>query len=232
MARAAPYRAIDGSMHSPQCERHLASGIPPVPIAGISMKRRWMPGHWQIGGRSMAERRSTRRLSTARSAIRQGARDVLLQCVHFAFLLFDLVLNEFADAEYTDQALVLDHRQVTDVVGRHQGQAMIQAVALADGHHVGAHDLGDRRIDRGLALKHDLPRVITFRHDADQAVVVSKHDQRTAVLFGHQLQRVDNRGLLLDTPDVATLFVEKLPDAVHEHDLADEWVVWTVRLIR
>ena len=84
---------------------------------------------------------------------------------------------------------VLEHRQVADVLLRHERHALVRRPARFDADHVRRHDLADQRLLRHLAVKDNSSGIVALGEDPLQ--LRSRYDEdSTDIPRGHQLERV------------------------------------------
>src|SRR5258707_121785 len=71
--------------------------------------------------------------------------NIVFELLDGEVLVGDDVAHDVADGNHADHAPLVHHRQVADVLLRHERHALARLGARAHAHHVGRHDLLDAR---------------------------------------------------------------------------------------
>ncbi len=86
---------------------------------------------------------------------------------------------------------------------------------VGGGQDVGRHDLPDPRLLRRAAHDDDLAGVVSLGDDADELAVFVQNHKRTDRLVGHQLDRLEDRGIGRDGQQIPAFGVEQVLDQFH-----------------
>ena len=108
--------------------------------------------------------------------------------------------RDVADADDADQAVIVDHRQMADVILVHEMTHMFERIGRAAGHQLLHRDqLRDLQIDAGRAVLGDGANHVALGEHADRGIALGAHDvldhQRADIAGAHQL-RGDGDGLV------------------------------------
>src|ERR1700733_11570721 len=100
------------------------------------------------------------------------AADVGLQMPDRRLLLRDDPVHEVADRDDADHDAVFHHGKMPYAVIRDRAHAIAYRVSQGDEDHGAAHDFGDGRLLRQLALENYLAGIIALRDDAEQLAML------------------------------------------------------------
>src|SRR5215813_5401282 len=135
--------------------------------------------------------------------------NVALQLLDGEFPLGDDRFHRIADRNDTNQPAAFDDGQVTDALVGHQRHTFFHRLLGTDGDYHRAHDLLDGDFPGRLACQNDLSRVIPLREDTFQLIDL-EHQQCSDVLFGHQLEGVEDGGFRWHRPYLVSLTFQDL----------------------
>lgn len=106
-------------------------------------------------------------------------------------LIAKQAVDHVAHADHADQALVVDHGQVTRASIDHQTHAVLDAVLRAHRDEVGSHQVAHRRLGRAFLLPQYAAHTIAFGKYSDDALRLTDQ-HRADLLFAHQRDRVSD----------------------------------------
>src|SRR5687767_4384262 len=93
---------------------------------------------------------------------RPSAVDVAFQLLDRVLLVFDDRFDEVAYRDDADDAILLDHGQVTDALLGDDAHALVDGIGGPDGRHRRAHDLRHRSLVRRTPEQDDFARVVAL----------------------------------------------------------------------
>src|ERR1700693_701085 len=109
--------------------------------------------------------------------------------------------REQAQADDSERAAVLDHRQVPEVAGEHDLRGVLDRRLGLDRHRIGRHPLAYASLGCSGARR-DGPEQVALRDDPDDPHHVFEHDDRTDVRRVHLLGGLSDRVGGLDGENV------------------------------
>src|SRR2546425_1337553 len=129
------------------------------------------------------------------SATRPVIGDVLLQGIEFLTEIPDAPLEHVADGKHPQEpAIVVNHRQVTEVPFDHDGQGLTRSHRRNRQLHRRGHHFPYRRFFRILPAQRQLAQNIPFGEDAGYSLLAVDHRYRSHAPFEHGADRIRHTG--------------------------------------
>ncbi|SPE50674.1 hypothetical protein SBV1_120015 [Verrucomicrobia bacterium] len=132
------------------------------------------------------------------------ARDIGLQLVNRGALSGNGPIDEIANGNEADNAVVIKNGQMANPMSGHQPHAFFDGVGGGDLNDLAGEDFFDRGVPGRFALEHNFAGVIALGDDADQFVSL-ENEQRPDVLVRHELKGLEDGGVGGDRPNVGAL---------------------------
>ncbi len=123
-------------------------------------------------------------------------------------------LDHVADRYHADQLFPLQHRQVADIVVRHQRHEFSGRLLGGYVDHFLAHNFPDRRVLGGELLQRYIAGVIALRDDLDQLVCL-EHGLRPDILFRHDFDGIVDEGVRCHSPVLVAVDFQNLTYGFH-----------------
>jgi len=140
--------------------------------------------------------------------------NVVFKLLNDEFLITDDTFHEVADRHDANHFFSFEHGQMAHKLVTHEGHALLDRLFGPHTYDVPLHDVPDRRCGRGLALEHDIARIVSLGDDADEFLTIHD-DQRSDVVLGHFCDRIEHGSVRVNGANGPSLLIEKLPYRNH-----------------
>src|SRR5262245_50662963 len=141
-------------------------------------------------------------LSSASQPVNSSA-DIALELFDDELLVGDDRFDEVADGDHANEFAIFDDRQVAGALFGHQGHAFFDGLIEMSINHLSDHDFVDPSGRGTASLQDDLACIVALRNDADHVRAFGDH-QSADLFFGHPLQRVEDRDIGRDAPNISS----------------------------
>jgi len=116
-------------------------------------------------------------------------------------------INQISNRYNPKDLIPIEDRQMAHAMDGHELHAFLDGMAAGDVHNVPSQDFLHGGLLGGFSFERDLASVIPFSENPDQFFMFG-NQQRPDILVGHQLDRLEDRGLGRNAPDGVAFMAE------------------------
>src|SRR5215471_2748658 len=138
--------------------------------------------------------------------------DVVAQRGGFVLHFLEPILHHVADRDHADHLVLLDHRNMPELAGRHPFHDDADGLRRTAGEDLACHDLCQRLRERGGTLLGEHADNVAFGQNADNPPVRAEHQQCPDLVLRERARGVCDRRRRLDRNHMAALGGENILD--------------------